>query len=124
MRRARTRLPVYLLLISTLGGVSGCASMADLGSSDAASAGAPVVTIPATPEEQVLGLLDRVASGESVALMDGARAQADQAYAAASGRRCRWVTLTYPADKAARRLACAVAGSWRWVTAVTADLSR
>ena len=124
MPPTHNRLPAYLLLALSLAGLGGCASMADMASGDAAAAGAPVVTIPATPEGQVLGLLGSAASGERVALMDGVQATAGQTYAAASGRACRWVTLTYPAGSHSRRLACVVGGAWQWVATVNADLSR
>lgn len=124
MLQPRIRFPVYLFLVLGLGGIGGCASLFEPGVTDAAPAGAPVLTIPATPEGQVLGLLGSAASGERVALMDGVQATAGQTYAAASGRACRWVTLTYPAGSHSRRLACVVGGAWQWVATVNADLSR
>jgi hypothetical protein len=124
MTPIRNRVPAYLLLSTVLVGLSGCASIAELVSSDPQSNGAPVVTAPTSPEEDALGRLGGLPAGENTTLMDGARVTAEPIYAAASGRRCRWVTLTYPGGKPDRRLACAVGGGWQWATTVTVDLSR
>ncbi len=117
----RVRLSFVFVSLSVL--LSGCASFAGLGPGDeeTAAAGAEVVdkTLEtATPEGQILAALQNTAAGESILTATGVSATAGDAYAAASGHLCRWVSLNYPGEAVSRQLACLYGGAWRWAAPV------
>ena len=70
-------------------------------------------------ERSILGRLDELAADAEITI-GGSVVLAGRAYAAASGRRCRMVTIRDNAPTAGdnHRLACIIAGSWAFVPEV------
>ena len=110
----------FTLLLANL---VGCSSMPGFGTETAASdspSTTEVATVPQTPEEEVLAALDGAAAGAPILTSGGVSATGDEPYAAASGRSCRWVNISYPASGTRRQLACRQEGRWQWVSGVSA----
>jgi len=79
-----------------------------------------IATAPQTPDEKVLAALDGAAAGAPILIGGGVSATGDEPYAAASGRSCRWVNISYTGSGTRRQLACRQEGRWQWVSGVSA----
>jgi len=93
--------------------------MPDFGLADgpAGSEAQPVAT-PLTPEQQLLNALAGATAGVPIVTETGIRAVPEAAYSAASGRSCRWVSVTFPGVAPERRLACGGQEGWHWAPSV------
>ncbi len=120
------RIVLRLLSALIVASLAGCASMSALlpsrNTQDATQTPA-IAAVSQDPEAQVLARLGSLTAGEQILLSGGVRAVSDAPYEAASGRPCRWVSLSYPDTLATRRLACGLEGGWQWVPSVTADIA-
>jgi hypothetical protein len=117
----RVRLPCLIVFSAIL--LGGCASVGGPGEGETAAQGAEVVDKTRdmmTPEGQILAALQNTAPGESISTTSGVYATAGETYAAASGRACRWVSVSHPERDLNRQLACLYGDGWRWAPTVLA----